>query len=75
VSFEEFKNEFENQFNQDVDFKPEDNFRDCSGWDSLTAMVVVAFLDDRYSIQIDLNNLDDIKTVKDLYEYIINNDK
>jgi acyl carrier protein len=48
-------------------------FRDLEDWDSLTAMAVIAMVQDRYNIKIDVANFNKLTTIGDLYQYINEN--
>lgn len=47
-------------------------FRKLDEWDSLAYLNVIAFLDEEYNIQIENAEFKSLKTIKDLFNYIVN---
>lgn len=53
-------------------FKTEDIFRDYEGWDSLTLLGLGAMIHNEYGITIPRTEFEKIKTIGELYDYILN---
>jgi len=50
-----------------------DNFRAFDEWDSLALLSVIAMIDEEYDIIIESNIFQKLKTVGDIYNYILSN--
>lgn len=48
-------------------------FRDLDDWDSLTAMAVIAMIEDEYGVKINDDAFKKLKTVQDVYDYVMLN--
>lgn len=46
------------------------NFRELDEWDSLSALSVIAMIDEEYSIQITGADLRGVSTIKELFELV-----
>jgi acyl carrier protein len=46
-------------------------FRDLDDWDSLTAMAVIAMVEDEYGIKISDDEFKKLKTVQDIHDFIM----
>jgi acyl carrier protein len=67
---EEFLKEFEEQFAgvETGSVKPDSNFRNIEGWDSLTAMLIIDMMSEKYNTIITADNLRACQTVNDLFK-------
>jgi acyl carrier protein len=46
-------------------------FRDLDDWDSLTAMAVIAMVEDEYGVKIGDDDFKKLKTVQDMYDFVL----
>lgn len=53
-------------------FKPETNFREFDEWDSLTALSVIAMVDEEFDKQITGADIRSVSTIEELYNVVIN---
>ena len=72
---EKFINNFANQlFDQTTDHLSNNTiFRELEDWDSLTAMAVIAMIQDEYGVKIDESSFRTLFTIGDLYNYVEEN--
>jgi acyl carrier protein len=49
----------------------EDEFRSLDEWDSLAVLSVLAMINEEYDVTIPRNDFDKLRTIHDLYAYII----
>lgn len=72
MDFNEFRKKFIDQLvDEDEKAINEDTkFRDLSSWDSLTAMAVIAMVDDEYKIRIPDEEFRKFNTVNDIFVYV-----
>ena len=66
-----FLKRFVDAIEREDEIKMEDEFRNYEEWDSLALLSLVSMLDDEYSINIGQNELEKMKTIKDIYDFII----
>lgn len=66
-----FLKRFADAIDRDGEVKMEDEFRNYEEWDSLASLSLVSMLDDEYEINISHNELEKLKTVKDLYDFVL----
>lgn len=59
----------------DNSVKIEDEFRNLDEWDSLAVLSILAMINEEYDITIPRNDFEKLKTIQDLYEYIIKKSK
>lgn len=52
-------------------FGMEDEFRWYEGWDSLAELALVAMLDSDYGVEIEKADLDELLTVRDLFDEVM----
>ena len=72
ASMEElFLKRFAEALEKEVGVKMEDDFREYEEWDSLSLLVILSMVDDEYGVNIDANHFAGMKTVKDIFEFII----
>ncbi len=53
------------------EIKMDDDFRNYEEWDSLAALSFVSMLDDEYEINISHREFENLKTVKNLYDFVL----
>ena len=53
----------------------EDMFRDYGNWDSLAHLIVISFVDEDYGIVIPRDDFNKMKTVQEIYDYIVSHSK
>jgi acyl carrier protein len=49
---------------------PDSVFIDIKGWDSLAHLQIIGEIEDRFKISIPIENIADIKTIKDITVYL-----
>ena len=69
---EKFLNNFENILDDQPNFKLELNskFRDLDEWDSLTALSLIAMLDEEYEITVTGDQIKNLKTLGDIFNLL-----
>ncbi|MBK8366245.1 MAG: acyl carrier protein [Bacteroidetes bacterium] len=73
VSIEEFTNQLAAEF-EDIDpstITPETNYREIKNWSSMYALIIIAFVDANFDVQLNAENLKNSQTIKDIYNIII----
>jgi len=65
-----FLKRFAEAIEREDDIKMEDEFRNYEEWDSLASLSLVSMIDDEYGINFSHNELEKMKTVKDIYDFI-----
>jgi acyl carrier protein len=67
-----FLNDFENILDEQPNFKLELNskFRDLDEWDSLTALSLIAMLDDEYKITVTGDQIKNLETLGDIFKLL-----
>jgi acyl carrier protein len=63
-----FGEQFEDTFIEE--FTPETRFRDIEEWSSLTALSIIAMIDEEYEKQISGAELKSVNTIEDLYNLV-----
>lgn len=72
MELKDFIQNFADQFD-DTDasvFTPETNFKELEEWSSLTALSVIAMIDEEYDVKIKGDDVRNSQTVNDLYEIV-----
>jgi acyl carrier protein len=72
MTLDEFTRELELEF-EDIEpnsLKPETKYRDIDNWNSMYALIVIAFVDAHYDIILSAADLKDTSTIKDLFDLI-----
>ncbi|MBI3520951.1 MAG: acyl carrier protein [Bacteroidetes bacterium] len=72
MSLEEFTKNLEQEL-EEIEpgtLTPETNYRDLKSWSSMYALIIIAFVDYHFNIQLNGNELKSTETVKDLYELV-----
>ncbi len=73
MNIEEFVENFAAQFD-DTDealFTAETKFRELDEWSSLTALSIIAMVDDEYDVIIKGNDIINSTTIQDLYDNVV----
>jgi acyl carrier protein len=72
-SVNDFTKKIQEQYidNETIELKPEDEFRQIDSWDSLTGMAVLVMIKDVYGIDIPVEAFRNMKTVSDIYSFIL----
>lgn len=73
VSIEEFTSQLATEF-EDIDpttITPSTNYREIKNWSSMYALIIIAFVDANYDVQLNADNLKNSQTIKDIYDIII----
>lgn len=52
---------------EDVEFKPETEYKKLAQWNSITALSIIAMVDDEYDITIKGNDIQNSNTLQELY--------
>ena len=68
----------ENQFLKNIaeaiskegEIRFEDDFRSYNEWDSMSALSVIAMVDEKYQVRITGNDVRECKTIQDLYNIV-----
>lgn len=69
ISVEEFTKQLEAEF-EDVEpgtVFPDTNYRDIKNWSSMYALIIIAFIDANFDVQLSADNLKNTQSVRDLY--------
>ncbi len=71
--FDSFLEKFKEQLMEDDPsiVKAETKFRDLGSWDSLTAMAVIAMIEDEFHVRIKEDTFKSFKTVENIYNYVL----
>ena len=68
---DEFILNLKEQFEEEnISINQDSKFRDLDGWDSMTALMVIAMLDELYNCQIDPEEFKKYEYVHELYDLI-----
>ena len=75
MKLQKFTELFAEQFDEseDVQFTPETNFKELDEWDSLTALTIIAMVDEELEKRITGADIRNSKTIEDLYKLAISN--
>jgi acyl carrier protein len=77
ISVEEFTQQLAAEF-EDVEpntLSPETNYRDIKNWSSMYALIIIAFVDANFDVQLNSENLKSTQTIRDLYNVICEKSK
>lgn len=72
ISIEEFTNQLAAEF-EDVEpnsIFPDTNYRDIKNWSSMYALIIIAFIDANFDVQLNADNLKSTQTIRDLYDLV-----
>ena len=73
ISIEEFTSQLATEF-EDVDpntITPDTNYREIKNWSSMYALIIIAFVDANFDVQLNAENLKNSQTIKDIYDIIL----
>lgn len=73
VSIEEFTSQLASEF-EDIDpstITPNTNYREIKNWSSMYALIIIAFVDANYDVQLNAENLKNSQTIKDIYDIVV----
>lgn len=74
MSVEEFTTLLEKEF-EDIPsgtLTPDTNYRDIPNWSSMHALVIIAFVDANFGVELTASDLRNTQTIRDLYTIIQN---
>jgi acyl carrier protein len=58
-----------------IELYPDSDFRQIGSWDSLTGMAILVMIHDEYNIDIPVEEFKKLKLIKDVYNYILRENK
>lgn len=72
MEIQQFVKHFADQFEETdpADITPTTKFKELGEWSSLTALAVIAMIDDEYSVKITGDNIKNANTVEDLFSLV-----
>lgn len=72
MDIEEFIQLFAEQFDETEisEFKPETEFRQLEEWDSMVALMIIAMVDEEYSVKVSGDDIRNSTTIKDLIDVV-----
>lgn len=73
MNIEKFVSEFADQFD-DLDtsaFSPETLFKENDEWSSMTALSVIAMVDDSYAVRLTGDDIRNSKTIQEIYDIVL----
>lgn len=73
MNINEFIEHFAEQFEETdaSEFKAETNFHDLDEWSSLTALSIIAMVDEEYDVTLKGNDIQNSQTIEELYNLVI----
>lgn len=72
ISIEDFTFQLASEF-EDVEpntITPDTKYRDIKNWSSMYALIIIAFVDANFDVQLNAENLKNTQTVRDLYNIV-----
>lgn len=72
ISIEEFTTELEKEF-EDVQpgtITPDTNYREIKSWSSMYALIVIAFVDANFGVELNADDLRNSQTIRDIYNIV-----
>lgn len=72
ISIEEFSRQLEEELEgmQSGTLQPETVYHELENWNSMYALLVIAFVDANFDVQLNAADLKNTKTVKQLYDIV-----
>lgn len=73
ITIEEFTKELEKEF-EDIEpgtITPDTNYREIKSWSSMYALIVIAFVDANFEVELNADDLKNSQTIKDIYNIIL----
>ena len=76
MNIDDFIFQFKNQL-EDIDTKitPETDYANAEFWDSLTSMVIKTMIEDEYSTDLDIQELNEFNSIQALFDFIVSSRK
>ncbi|MBR5170080.1 MAG: acyl carrier protein [Muribaculaceae bacterium] len=73
MNIEDFIENFAAQFDETEPelFTAETNFKDLDEWSSLTALSIIAMIDDEYNIIVKGSDITNSSTIQDLFDIVV----
>jgi acyl carrier protein len=72
ITLEEFTTEIEKEF-EDVEpgtITPDTNYREIKSWSSMYALIVIAFVDANFEVELNADDLRNSQTIRDIYNIV-----
>ena len=72
ITSEEFTFQLASEF-EDIEptsITPDTKYRDIKNWSSMYALIIIAFIDANFDVQLNAENLKSTQTVRDLYNVV-----
>ncbi|RPD40516.1 acyl carrier protein [Chitinophaga barathri] len=72
MEFSDFKFKFIDQFvGEDISTISEDSaFRQLPSWDSLTAMAIIAMIEDEYKVKMTIDEMKELGTIGEVFTFV-----
>jgi acyl carrier protein len=72
MKIDQFINDFISELDDDLisSLSPDINFRELEAWDSLTALSIMAMLDDKYNVNLSADEMRTADTLQELYALV-----
>ena len=72
MDISEFVTLFADQFMNpnETDFSPETKFHELSGWSSMTALMVIAMIEDNFGTTVPSEVIRNVETIQDLFDAV-----
>lgn len=72
MDISEFVKQFADQFMNpnETDFNPETHYHELSGWTSMTALMVIAMIEDNFGTTVPSEIIRDAETIQDLFDAV-----
>ena len=73
MTLEDFTKNIEAEFEEITPgtITPTMNYRDIPGWSSMYALIIIAFVDTNFDVQLNAADLKNAQTIQDLYEIVL----
>ncbi|MBL7883246.1 MAG: acyl carrier protein [Bacteroidia bacterium] len=72
MTIEEFTTEIEKEF-EDVEpgtITPDTNYREIKSWSSMYALIVIAFVDANFDVELNADDLRNSQSIRDIYNIV-----
>lgn len=73
ITIKEFTTELEKEF-EDIEpgtITPETNYREIKSWSSMYALIVIAFVDANFEVELNADDLKNSQSIRDIYNIIV----
>jgi acyl carrier protein len=73
MDIEKFVREFADQYDETItdDFGPDTHFKENDEWSSMTALSIIAMVDDSYSVRLTGDDVRKSSTIQDIYNIVL----